>query len=77
MREVQVRLAVVMKNGIGKKCNLEIPFFCLESGTDLSALIVTTAMLGKFGIAGSYAIVFLYATELFPTVVRCKLLHML
>ncbi|XP_038073511.1 organic cation transporter protein-like [Patiria miniata] len=39
-------------------------------GTDLSALIVTTAMLGKFGIAGSYAIVFLYATELFPTVAR-------
>ncbi|XP_033634576.1 organic cation transporter protein-like isoform X1 [Asterias rubens] len=41
-----------------------------ESGTDLTALIVTTAMLGKFGIAGSYAIVFLYASELYPTVVR-------
>ena len=44
--------------------------FCIESGTDLTALIVTTAMLGKFGIAGSYAIVFLYASELYPTVVR-------
>ncbi|XP_022108730.1 organic cation transporter protein-like isoform X2 [Acanthaster planci] len=41
-----------------------------ESGVDLSALIISTAMLGKFGIAGSYAIVFLYATELFPTVTR-------
>ncbi|KAJ8029102.1 Organic cation transporter-like protein [Holothuria leucospilota] len=37
---------------------------------DLSALIVTTAMTGKFCIAASYAIVFLYASELFPTVVR-------
>ena len=40
------------------------------SGVDLNPLIVTTAMLGKFGIAGSYAIVFLYASELYPTVVR-------
>ena len=39
-------------------------------GIDLTPLIITTAMLGKFGIAGSYAIVFLYASELFPTVVR-------
>ncbi|XP_072032143.1 organic cation transporter protein-like [Amphiura filiformis] len=41
-----------------------------DSGVDLTPLIVTTAMLGKFGIAGSYAIVFLYASELFPTVIR-------
>jgi len=27
-------------------------------------------MVGKFGIAGAYAIIFVYATELFPTVLR-------
>ncbi|XP_072167135.1 organic cation transporter protein-like [Diadema setosum] len=41
-----------------------------KSGNDLSALIVTIAMVGKFCISASYAIVFLYASELFPTVVR-------
>ncbi|XP_077988709.1 organic cation transporter protein-like [Glandiceps talaboti] len=41
-----------------------------DSGTDLSWLILTVALIGKFGIAGSFAIVFLYSTELFPTVVR-------
>ncbi|XP_070542002.1 organic cation transporter protein-like [Ptychodera flava] len=41
-----------------------------SNGTDLTPLIVTVAMIGKFGIAGSFAIVFLYSTELFPTVIR-------
>ncbi|PIK61368.1 putative solute carrier family 22 member 3 [Apostichopus japonicus] len=41
-----------------------------SQGKDLTPLIITTAMTGKFAIAASYAIVFLYASELFPTVVR-------
>ncbi|XP_006821786.1 organic cation transporter protein-like [Saccoglossus kowalevskii] len=41
-----------------------------SDGTDLSTLVVVIAMTGKFGIAGSFAIVFLYSTELFPTVIR-------
>ncbi|XP_030833206.1 organic cation transporter protein [Strongylocentrotus purpuratus] len=41
-----------------------------EGGTDLSPVIVTVAMAGKFCISASYAIVFLYASELFPTVIR-------
>lgn len=42
------------------------------SGDDLTAVIVVLAMLGKFSIAISYAIICLYATEIFPTVVRNK-----
>lgn len=33
---------------------------------------MTLAMLGKFGIAASFGIVFLYASELLPTVVRSQ-----
>eukprot|EP00658_Telonema_sp_P-2_P043389 TRINITY_DN31326_c0_g1_i2.p1 TRINITY_DN31326_c0_g1~~TRINITY_DN31326_c0_g1_i2.p1 ORF type:complete len:152 (+),score=34.46 TRINITY_DN31326_c0_g1_i2:200-655(+) len=33
-------------------------------------LTTTAAMTGKFGITASFAIVFVYAAELFPTVVR-------
>ncbi|CAH1265416.1 SLC22A4 [Branchiostoma lanceolatum] len=54
----------------GVSCALTIAIPTSANGVDLSPLVVTLAMLGKFGIAASYAIVFLYATELFPTVVR-------
>lgn len=40
------------------------------TGEDLTAVIVTTVMVGKFAIVIAYAIVCLYATEIFPTVVR-------
>ena len=33
---------------------------------------VTLAMIGKFGIAASFSIIFLYASELLPTVVRSQ-----
>jgi MFS transporter, OCT family, solute carrier family 22 (organic cation transporter), member 4/5 len=33
---------------------------------------VSLAMLGKFGIAASFGIIFLYASELLPTVVRSQ-----
>ncbi|XP_033105654.1 solute carrier family 22 member 15-like [Anneissia japonica] len=41
-----------------------------DNGADLTSLILTTALVGKFGITASYAIVFLYTTELYPTVIR-------
>ena len=40
------------------------------SGVDLDPLIITLNMIGKFGITGSFATVFLYAPEIFPTTLR-------
>ena len=37
---------------------------------DLQGLATGLAMVGKFGITGSYAVIYLMAAELFPTVVR-------
>lgn len=42
------------------------------SGVDLTAAIATSAVIGKFFVATSYAVVTLYASEVFPTVVRSK-----
>ncbi|KAJ8304802.1 hypothetical protein KUTeg_018385 [Tegillarca granosa] len=41
-----------------------------ESGVNLTPLIITLAMLGKFGITGSYSVSYLYSSEIFPTPVR-------
>ncbi|XP_072035610.1 organic cation transporter protein-like [Amphiura filiformis] len=40
------------------------------SGTDLSMAIIATAAIGKFCISSSFGIAWLYATEIFPTVIR-------
>ncbi|KAK2173889.1 hypothetical protein NP493_846g00002 [Ridgeia piscesae] len=40
------------------------------SGTDLSVLIVTLNMVGKFGITATFGGIFLYTTEIFPTTIR-------
>ncbi|XP_030621385.1 solute carrier family 22 member 5-like [Chanos chanos] len=37
---------------------------------ELNVLILTLIMTGKSGVSGAFAFVYLYATELFPTVVR-------
>ncbi|XP_071836828.1 solute carrier family 22 member 13-like [Apostichopus japonicus] len=42
------------------------------TGEDLTVAIVTTALIGKFSIALVFAIVCLYASEIFPTVLRNK-----
>ena len=39
-------------------------------GTDLTPLIITLSMIGKFGITATFGSVFLYGPELFPTTVR-------
>ena len=44
--------------------------FFSEAGLDLGPLIIIFAMIGKFGISGAYSTVYLYSTEIFPTVVR-------
>ncbi|KAK3588633.1 hypothetical protein CHS0354_021503 [Potamilus streckersoni] len=41
-----------------------------DAGTDLRPLVITFVMIGKFGITGAYSTVYLYCTEIFPTVVR-------
>lgn len=33
-------------------------------------LIVSLAMLGKFAISGAYAVIYLFSTEQFPTVIK-------
>ena len=45
--------------------------------SDKVALKVALAMLGKFCITASYAIIYLMAAEVFPTVVRWDLLYCL
>lgn len=37
---------------------------------DLTPLLITLVMAGKFGITGSFAVMILYAKELFPTTLR-------
>ncbi|XP_071168808.1 organic cation transporter protein-like [Mytilus edulis] len=41
-----------------------------DDGTDLKPLLITLAMIGKFGITGSYSVTYLYGSEIFPTVIR-------
>nr|KAG5701350.1 hypothetical protein BaRGS_006124 [Batillaria attramentaria] len=41
-----------------------------DDGTDLTALKTTLVMVGKFGITGSYAALYLYGAEIFPTAIR-------
>ena len=37
---------------------------------DTSTIVVVLAMVGKFAITCSYSMIYVYATEVFPTVVR-------
>jgi hypothetical protein len=41
-----------------------------EFGTISASLRIITAVMGKFGVASAFALLFVYTTELFPTVVR-------
>lgn len=38
--------------------------------TDLPALTVTLAMIGKLAITASYGVIYIFSTEQFPTVIR-------
>ena len=48
--------------------NLENHKLCVC--VELSGLTLTLVMVGKTGVTGAYAFLFLYTSELFPTVVR-------
>ncbi|XP_059179043.1 solute carrier family 22 member 21-like isoform X2 [Physella acuta] len=52
--------------------NLAVIFIPDESadGTDLKKLKTALVIIGKFGITGSYSAIYLYASEVFPTVIR-------
>jgi len=41
-----------------------------ESGTDMTWLSVSLAMLGKFAFNASFTIIYIYGPEIYPTVVR-------
>jgi len=45
-----------------------------RTGDNVSLVDVKTAfsMIGKFGIAGAFNIVYLYGPEIFPTTLRCR-----
>ena len=49
---------------------LSVLTYFTADGTDLTPLIITLAMIGKFGITGSYSVTYLYGSEIFPTVIR-------
>lgn len=44
--------------------------FLLRLNIDLTSVIVTLAMIGKAAITCSYAMVYLYSSEIYPTVMR-------
>jgi len=50
-----------------------ICFAVLFAGdTSLIPLRVTFSMIGKLGISGAFAIIFLYTSEIFPTTLRSQ-----
>ncbi|KAK3097252.1 hypothetical protein FSP39_008081 [Pinctada imbricata] len=73
-------LCVLCLNRLGRRWPLALTMIvggacCIASGfiPDSSGLLplkITLAMFGKFGITASYAIIYLMAAEVFPTVVR-------
>ncbi|KAI8789881.1 solute carrier family 22 member 5 [Biomphalaria glabrata] len=44
--------------------------FELAEGIDAEKLKTALVLIGKFGITGSYSTIYLYAAEVFPTIVR-------
>lgn len=55
--------------GIMNIITIFIPVTTAE-GTDLTPLKIACAMIGKFGITGSYSVSYLYGSEIFPTGIR-------
>lgn len=42
---------------------------CIHAGSNGTVKLVM-ALVGKFAVAGSFAIIYLFSAELFPTIVR-------
>ncbi|RUS75641.1 hypothetical protein EGW08_016595, partial [Elysia chlorotica] len=55
-------------------CNIAVLFVPEETsdGHSLQSLKTALVMLGKFGITGSYSTIYLYASEVFPTIIRTQ-----
>ncbi|KAK3750685.1 hypothetical protein RRG08_061907 [Elysia crispata] len=53
-------------------CNIAVLFVPEETdgGHSLQPLKTALVMIGKFGITGSYSTIYLYASEVFPTIIR-------
>ena len=66
----QVFVDVVGRNRTLKFCLGLAGVGCLVSGFATGAAKTGVALTGRFGIAASFDIIFLYTAELFPTVVR-------
>lgn len=47
-----------------------VPFGHYSSKIDLSKVATAFAIIGKFGMAGVFSIIFVYSSELYPTVIR-------
>ncbi|KAK0050169.1 organic cation transporter protein, partial [Biomphalaria pfeifferi] len=73
-------LCILLLNRVGRRWPLILSMYmggiacilfeCIPSNRDTSTVKIILAMVGKFGITASYAIIYLMAAELFPTVVR-------
>lgn len=69
-------MCILILNPLGRRKPLFVNMIiggiaCIASGfIDLIPLKITLAMVGKFCITASYAIIYLLAAEVFPTVVR-------
>uniref|UniRef100_H3AD00 Major facilitator superfamily (MFS) profile domain-containing protein n=1 Tax=Latimeria chalumnae TaxID=7897 RepID=H3AD00_LATCH len=66
LRSLPRRICLTITLFVGGLIVLLIPLI----PTDLGALTITLVMLGKFGITAAASMVYVYAAELFPTVVR-------
>ncbi|KAH9489646.1 hypothetical protein Btru_045564 [Bulinus truncatus] len=73
-------MCILLLNKVGRRWPLIITMYmggiacilseCIPDGKDAGTMKIILAMVGKFGITASYAIIYLMAAELFPTVVR-------
>lgn len=69
---------VLVMDRLGRKtvlvfCQVLAGAACLAAGfvdKDLEGLVITFSLLGKFGASASFAIVYLYTAELYPTSIR-------
>ncbi|XP_055889222.1 organic cation transporter protein-like [Biomphalaria glabrata] len=73
-------LCILLLNRVGRRWPLILSMYvggiacilseCIPSNRDPATVNIILAMVGKFCITASYAIIYLMAAELFPTVVR-------
>ena len=66
----QGRRKILMSTYFGCGLLNLIVAFLQGYAAEQKTLIVTLAMLGKFAISGAYAVIYLFSTEQFPTVIK-------